>query len=52
MQSGINPKLASFARHYGTVVLPTKPRIPQHKVKIEAGVTFTQNNALRGQSFG
>jgi transposase len=47
----LNPKLASFARHYGTVVLPTKPRTPQHKGKIEAGVKFTQNNALKGRSF-
>ena len=27
----INPKFASFAEHYGVIVLPTKPRTPQHK---------------------
>ena len=24
----LNPKLTSFAEHYGTVILPTKPRAP------------------------
>ena len=28
----IHPKLQSFARHYGTVFLPTKPYTPRHKV--------------------
>lgn len=48
----INPKLMSFAEHYGTVILPTKPRTPQHKGKVEAGVKYVQNNALKGRSFG
>ncbi len=26
----LNPKLEAFARHYGTVILPTKPRTPRH----------------------
>lgn len=47
----INPKLLSFAEHYGTVILPTKPRTPQHKGKVEAGVKYVQNNALKGRSF-
>jgi hypothetical protein len=47
----LNPKLTSFARHYGTVILPTKPRTPQHKGKVEAGVKFVQNNALKGRTF-
>lgn len=47
----LNPKLASFAEHYGTVILPTKPRTPQHKGKVEAGVKYVQNNALKGRSF-
>lgn len=47
----LNPKLTSFAEHYGTVVLPTKPRTPQHKGKVEAGVKYVQNNALKGRSF-
>lgn len=47
----LNPKLTSFAEHYGTVILPTKPRTPQHKGKVEAGVKYVQNNALKGRTF-
>jgi transposase len=47
----LNPKLEEFARHYGTAILPTKPVTPRHKGKIEAGVKYAQNNALRGRSF-
>src|SRR6058998_3672546 len=47
----INPKLEEFARHYGTVILPTKPAMPRHKGKVEAGVKFAQNNAVKGRSF-
>jgi len=31
----LNPKIQAFAEHYGTVILPTKPRMPRHKGKIE-----------------
>jgi transposase len=48
----LNPKLTNFAEHYGLVILPTKPRTPQHKGKVEAGVKYVQNNALKGRSFG
>lgn len=47
----VHPKLQSFARHYGTVFLPTKPYTPQHKGKIESGVKYVKNNALRGRTF-
>ena len=47
----LNPKLLSFCEHYHTSVLPTKPATPRHKGKIEAGVKFVQNNALKGRSF-
>jgi hypothetical protein len=47
----INPKLRSFAAHYGTVILPTKPRTPRHKGKVEAGVKYVQDNALKGRKF-
>ena len=47
----LNPKLQSFAEHYGTTILPTKPRMPRHKGKIERGVGYAQNNALKGRSF-
>ena len=47
----LNPKLEEFARHYGTVVLPTKPAMPRHKGKVEASVKYAQNNAVKGRSF-
>jgi len=47
----LNAKVAEFCRHYGTVMLPTRPAMPHHKGKIEAGVKFAQNNALKGHSF-
>jgi transposase len=47
----IHPKLQSFAKHYGTVFLPTKPYTPQHKGKVESGVKYVKNNALKGRTF-
>lgn len=47
----LNPKLEEFARHYGTVILPTKPVMPRHKGKVEAAVKYAQNNALKGRTF-
>jgi hypothetical protein len=47
----LNPKVEEFCRHYGTVMLPTRPAMPHHKGKIEAGVKFAQNNALKGRCF-
>lgn len=48
----LNPKLQSFCEHYGTVLLPTKPYTPRHKGKIERGIGYVKDNALRGKSFG
>jgi len=45
-------KLRSFCEHYGTVVLPTKPRMPRHKGKTEKGIDYVQDNALKGRTFG
>jgi transposase len=47
----LNPKLEEFARHYGTVILPTQPAMPRHKGKVESGVKYGQNNAVAGRSF-
>jgi transposase len=47
----LNAKVAEFCRHYGTVMVPTRPAMPRHKGKIEAGVKFAQNNALKGRAF-
>lgn len=48
----VHPKLQSFAAHYGTVFLPTKPYTPEHKGKIESGVKYAKNNALKARTFG
>jgi hypothetical protein len=47
----INPKVRSFAEHYGTVFLPTRPYTPRHKGKVERGVDYVQENALKGRTF-
>jgi len=47
----VNPKLRSFCEHYGTVLLPTKPRTPRHKGKVERGVGYVQDNGLKGRTF-
>jgi transposase len=47
----LNPKLQSFAQHYGTVILPTKPRMPRHKGKVERGVGYVQDNGLKAREF-
>jgi transposase len=47
----IHPKLQSFAQHYGTVILPTKPYTPEHKGKVEAGIKYVKNNGLKGHEF-
>jgi len=47
----ISPKLQSFCQHYGTVVLPTKPRTPRHKGKIENGIGYVKGNGLKGHTF-
>ena len=48
----LNPKVVSFCEHYGTVILPTKPAMPRHKGKIEAGIKYVQANGLAGKVFG
>lgn len=47
----LNPKVESFCRHYGTVILPAKPYTPRHKGKIERGIGYVQGNALKGRVF-
>jgi transposase len=47
----LNPKIRAFCQHYGTVILPTKPRTPRHKGKIEGGVKYVKSNALKGRTF-
>jgi transposase len=47
----LNPKIQSFCEHYGTVILPTKPYTPRHKGKIERGIAYVQDNAIKGRRF-
>ena len=47
----LNPKLADFCRHYGMHVVPCRPRTPEHKGKVERGVGYVRNNALKGCLF-
>ena len=47
----LNPKVRSFGEHYGIVFLPTRPYTPRHKGKVEKGVDYVQDNALKGRRF-
>ena len=47
----INPKVEAFCRHYGTVILPTKPYTPRHKGKTERGIGYVKSNGLKGRTF-
>ena len=47
----LNPKFATFCEHYGIVAMPTMPRTPQHKGKIERGVGYVKESAVRGKKF-
>jgi len=45
----LNPKVQAFCRHYGAVMLPTRPRTPRHKGKVERGIDYVQENGLKGR---
>lgn len=47
----LNPKLVDFCKHYGCAFMPTRVRTPRHKGKVERGVDYVQENALRGHPF-
>ncbi len=47
----LNPKLADFCRHYGITPMPCRSYTPQHKGKVERGVGYAKNNALKGRQF-
>jgi transposase len=40
-----------MALHYGFLVSPTLPAMPQHKGKVESGVHYVQRNFMAGQEF-
>jgi len=47
----LNPNYEAFAQHAGFAPLPCLPRKPEHKGKVESGVGYTQDNALKGLKF-
>ncbi len=47
----LNPKFECFCKHYDVVPLPTRPRTPEHKGKVESAVKYVQNNAVKARSF-
>jgi len=50
----INPTYADMARHYGTAVIPARPKHPRDKAKVEAGVLIAKRwilAALRHRIF-
>lgn len=38
----LNPTYRDLANHYGTAILPTRPRKPRDKAKVEAGVLLVE----------
>lgn len=47
----LNPKIRAFAAHYGITILPARPYRPTYKGKVERGVGYVQDNALKGRTF-
>lgn len=50
----LNPTYRDFAKHYGTVIIPARPKRPQDKAKVEKGVQIAEQRilaALRNYQF-
>ncbi len=47
----INKVYAAYARHAGFTPLACKPGKPEHKGKVERGIGYTKNNALKDKRF-
>lgn len=47
----LTPKFAAFCRHYGITPMPCRPYTPQHKGKVERGIAYVKDNALKGRDF-
>ncbi len=47
----LNPKVREFCRHYGAVMVPTRPHSPRDKGKVENAIKYLKNNALKGRRF-
>ena len=53
-EPGLNPTYQDLATHYGTAILPARPRKPRDKAKVEAGVLVVERwilARLRNQRF-
>ena len=51
-EPGLNPTYQDFANHYGTAILPARPRKPRDKAKVEVGVLHTAYHTFRLQRAG
>ncbi len=49
--SELHPKILDFCKHYGFVLTTTRPRTPRHKGKVERGVGYVKNSAIKGREF-
>lgn len=47
----LHPIVIDFCKHYDFTLLPTRPATPRHKGKVERGVDYAQENALKGMTF-
>jgi len=47
----LNPHYHAFSQHSGFIIMPCRVATPQHKGKVESGVKYAQNNALKGKTF-
>ncbi len=53
-EPGLNRSYQELAEHYGTVILPARPRSPRDKAKVETGVQIAERQilaVLRDQRF-
>jgi transposase len=42
-EPGLKRTYLNLATHYGTAILPTRPRKPREKAKVEVGVLVVEN---------
>ena len=47
----VNPIYAAFAKHWGFIPLPTRPRNPEENGKQERSGGYVKDNALKGRRF-
>jgi transposase len=47
----LNPLYAKMLEHYGVILLLCRPYAPGLKSKVESGIGYTQETALKGRRF-